>query len=381
MLTRGLLVGLVAAALTLGGPAAALAGQFAVVGEELVFTTANPDDVDQISGIETPTSIRFSRFGGVAHQQGPQCVRAFGDSDTIDCQKSAIKRIVLNLGGGNDVAVVSPSIRLPVAFNGGAGRDGLFGGGGTDEFDGGPGNDNVVARDGLVERVDCAEDFDTAITDDGDQRISCEEIEGDADADGVRRPADCNDTSPLIRPGRPDVPDNGIDEDCSGVDAVNADRDGDGIPRPQDCDDTSAAIRPALPESIGNAIDENCDGRAEPFPPISGSVVGTWRKVGSRTRILTLVARKFPARTTIEVRCRGRGCPAGVLTRRVRTRTRPVNLRSALGNRTLGGGARVEVRFRRSQRIGRVLRYRMHARSLPTLEFLCEPPGGTAGPC
>ena len=381
MLTRGLLVSLGAGVLAFSAPAVAVAGHFEVSGDALVFTTENPDDIDQISGIETPTSIRFSRFGGVTIGPGPGCTNAFGDPDTIDCQKSVIKRIVLNLGGGDDVAVVSPSITLPVTFNGGAGRDGLFGGGGIDQFDGGPGNDNVVARDGLAERVDCAEDFDTAITDDGDERVSCEEIEGDADADGVRRPADCNDTTPLIRPGRPDVPDNGIDEDCSGVDAVNTDRDGDGVPRPQDCDDTSAAIRPGLSETIGNGIDENCDGRVEPYPPVSGSVVGTWRKVGARTRILTLVARKFPAGTTIEVSCRGRGCPAGVLTRTVRTRTRPVNLRPALGNRALASGARVELRFRRAQRIGRVLRYQMHARNLPTLEFLCEPPGGTAGPC
>ena len=47
-----------------------------------------------------------------------------------------------------------------------------------------------------------------------------------------------------MRPGVADFPDNGIDEDCNGVDATNLDRDGDGSPRPQDCDDTNAGIRP-----------------------------------------------------------------------------------------------------------------------------------------
>ena len=61
----------------------------------------------------------------------------------------------------------------------------------------------------------------------------------------MRRPADCDDTRPGIRPGVPDVPENGVDEDFSGVDAVNRDRDGDGSPRPQDCDDDNAAVRPA----------------------------------------------------------------------------------------------------------------------------------------
>jgi hypothetical protein len=369
----------------LGGllaPAIASAGHFSIVGNtQILFEPDNANDIDQISGIETPTSIRFTRFGGVSVGPGPGCRNAFGDTDTIDCPKTGITRIVLRLGGGDDIAVVSPAITIPVQFDGGPGRDGLFGGGGTDEFDGGPGNDNVVARDGKTERVDCAEDFDTAITDDADQRISCEEIEGDADSDGVRRPADCDDTNPRIRPGVPDIADNGIDEDCSGVDAVNADRDADGFPRPQDCDDTSAAIRPGALEVIGNDSDENCDGRAEPFPPISGTVSATWSTAASRTRNLTLVARKFPARTTIEIRCRGGGCPNGVITRTVRTRTRPVNLHDALGRRRLAAGARLELSFSRPQRIGRVLRYRVNARTAPSLEILCRPPGGAAGPC
>ena len=146
--------------------------------------------------------------------------------------KAGVTSVVLNLGDGDDVASVSPAVTLPVIFNGGPGNDGLFGGGGLDVFDGGPGNDNIVSRDGHGEQVNCGDGQDTAISDDNDTRISCEEVEGDADGDGVRRPADCNDTNPAIHPGAVDIPDNGIDEDCNGVDAVNNDRDGDGSPRP-----------------------------------------------------------------------------------------------------------------------------------------------------
>ena len=66
----------------------------------------------------------------------------------------------------------------------------------------------------------------------------------DSDGDGFFANADCNDGNAAISPGRGDAPDNGIDDDCSGADAVNLDRDGDGFPRPLDCDDANAAINP-----------------------------------------------------------------------------------------------------------------------------------------
>ena len=268
-----------------------------------------------------------------------------------------------------------------MSFDGGSGDDGLFGGGGTDVFSGGSGDDNIISRDGRAELVECGVGTDTAISDDGDARSSCEEIEGDADGDGVRRPADCDDTNPGIRPGVPDTPDDRIDQDCSGTDASNLDIDGDGSPRPQDCNDADPAIHPGARERAGNGVDENCDTRVVPFPAISGLVSNVWRPAGSRTVNVVLRAKDFPKGTTIRMTCSGRGCPFKKVTRRVKRSRTTVNLHRSLGNRALARGAVVEVRFERAGRIGRVLRYRMASPGEPNVAFRCHPPGKKIRDC
>jgi hypothetical protein len=132
VLIRSLVLAL-AVALTL--PAAASAGIFNVAGHTIVYD-ASPGDVDQIAAIETPTTLRFTRFGGAPVGPGAGCL--FVDGNTIDCAKTGVTGVLLNLGDGDDVASISPTIHVPVLFDGGPGRDGLFGGGGPDRFLGGP---------------------------------------------------------------------------------------------------------------------------------------------------------------------------------------------------------------------------------------------------
>jgi hypothetical protein len=364
--------------LLLPGTARAV-GTFTVQGDRIVFT-GNQNEEDKISGFDAGDFIRFTRFGGVQLDGGAGCVIS-SDGQTADCDKNGVVAVQLNLNGGDDVASISSDVKFPVFFNGGDGNDGLFGGGGIDTFDGGPGNDNVVARDGRAEQVECASGNDTAITDDADRRVSCEQVEGDADGDGVRRPADCDDTKPQIRPGVADAPDDGIDQDCSGADATNLDRDGDGFSRPQDCDDADGAIRPGAREAAGNGVDENCDGVIVPFAPLAGSLANEWRIDGSATRNVVLTATGFPRGTTIRLRCSGGGCRVGDVRRRVQSRGQAVKLHRFLSDRPLRPGARVRLSFTRPGHVGRVLRYSMRARNLPDVDFMCKRPGAKARDC
>lgn len=359
-------------------PPTATAGTFTVTGSTIVY---NGDaGVDQIAGFDTGDTIRFTRFGGDDLGGGLPCLVS-PDQQSVDCPKAGASLVLLDLGSGDDVAAVSANITLPVLFIGGAGNDGLFGGGGVDVFDAGAGDDNVISRDGRAEQVSCGSGNDTAISDDGDARSSCEEIEGDADGDGVRRPADCDDTNPGIRPGVADTPDDRVDQDCSGTDATNLDVDGDGSPRPQDCNDANPAIRPGARERAGNGVDENCDTRIVPFPAISGLVGNLWRGSGSRTVNVKLTAKDFPRGTRIELRCSGSGCPFRRVTRRVTRSRSTVNLHRSFGSRTLGRGARVELRFTRAGRIGRVQRFRIGSPGVPSVDFLCQPPGRRIRDC
>lgn len=73
---------------------------------------------------------------------------------------------------------------------------------------------------------------------------------------------DCDDDDPQISPSTPEVPYDGIDQDCSGSDLVDVDGDGVlGVPAGgDDCDDEVASTYPGAFDLVGDGIDQSCDG-------------------------------------------------------------------------------------------------------------------------
>ena len=84
----------------------------------------------------------------------------------------------------------------------------------------------------------------------------------DQDGDGFYADEDCDDNDSTIFPGADDLPGDGIDQDCDGVDAQieDTDQDDDGWDTSFDCDDLNPDVYPGAPELTADGVDQNCDG-------------------------------------------------------------------------------------------------------------------------
>jgi hypothetical protein len=222
-------------------------------------------------------------------------------------------------------------------------------------FFGDDGDDAITSFDGAVENVRCGAGTDSATHDLGDtfDLGDCELRRVPSDAELPFIPA-------AVGP---------------------RDRDSDGFNDTQDCNDTNAAVRPGAPEVPANGIDENCDGADAPAPLLGATVRSTFAVFRTFTQVRRLLARNVPAGATLEIRCKGRGCPFKRKTRAQAKAVARLNLVKAfkLGRARLRPKAVLEVRITAPASVGKAVVFRIRDLKLPTSRNLCLPPGAAKG--
>jgi Ca2+-binding RTX toxin-like protein len=243
--------------------------------------------------------------------------------------------------GGNDTI---NGLDGPDVLHGGDGRDIVSGDLGSDTLLGDAGDDSLLGFDSVADVLDCGDGTDD-----------------DAQVDGLDRADNCEFRRRLdILPP--------------------ADLDNDGVIEGTDCNDRNASIRPGAPDPPADGIDQNCDGKDTDLPVLEpGFRFGFDRPSRRGTKITVLEVNKLPARSKVVVTCRTtaqfpRRCPFRKATRK-RTRSSKLKLTSLLKRRTLPVGTRIELTISAPDFVTKVRRYTVRRTSAPRTQDFCLPPG------
>ena len=204
----------------------------------------------------------------------------------------------------------------PEVLTGGAGDDTLDPRGGSDMVAGEAGADTLLLRDEAADTGDCGDGADLAVVDrSGDALTACETIQ---------LPPDPPPPPPVCVPAF-DVPANGVDENCDGVDAR--------------------------------------------LRAVAAAVSSTWRRSSRGATLVKLQAVRMPTGGTVRLRCKGARCP---FKRKTVRGAGTLDLRRAVGRRrTFPDRAVLTVRLSAPFTLAKTFTYRIRSNRIPRAAVRC----------
>ena len=156
----------------------------------------------------------------------------------------------------------------------------------------------------------------------------------------------------------------------------SSDADADGVQRPLDCRDDDAAIRPGIPDRPGDGVDQDCSGADADYPLLVRRIRHAYRtSAAGFTQFTKLQVIPVRAGDRVRLRCKGQGCPLSRRVLRVKKDRPALSVLPALDRAKLRKGAVLELRVTRRATIGVLTRWKIRAPKDLTTRSRCLRPG------